>query len=286
MNYGFVRISIAVPKLFLTNVNRNFKEHERIIEKISKTGSQVVCFPELSLTGYSCGDLFHQSALQNKTISALKKFQEISSKYPKLLFILGTPFAYNGALFNCAAVYNDGKLLALVPKSNLPNYNEFKERIYFQPAPEITKKIEIPNFEHEIIFGKHIIFCSEEDQLFTIGIEICEDLWGVEPLSGKLALKGSNIIFNLSASNELVGKAEYRHRLIRQQSERSISVYSYVSSGLGESTMDKQRAFQKVKEKVSQLKNRRELRELTEQDREKVGDWFEQALLGQEPSFE
>ncbi|MHA1989318.1 MAG: NAD(+) synthase [Candidatus Hodarchaeales archaeon] len=238
MNYGFVRISVAVPQLFLTNVDKNYVEHEKIVEKVSKTNSQVVCFPELSLTGYSCGDLFHQSKLQNKTTSALKKFQEVSSRFPKLLIILGTPFAYNGALFNCAAVYNDGKLKALIPKSNLPNYNEFKERIYFQPAPEKTIKIKIPDFGYEILFGRHVIFCSEENQLFTIGIEICEDLWGVEPLSGKLALKGANIIFNLSASNELVGKAEYRNRLVRQQSERSISIYSYVSSGLGESTMD------------------------------------------------
>ncbi|OLS21526.1 MAG: Glutamine-dependent NAD(+) synthetase [Candidatus Heimdallarchaeota archaeon LC_3] len=238
MNYGFIRVSIAVPKLFLTNVDKNYLEHKKIVEKLSKTHTQVISFPELSLTGYSCGDLFHQAKLQNKAKNSFIKFQEVSEKFPNIFIVLGTPFAYNGALFNCAAVYNNGKLVALIPKSHLPNYNEFKERIYFQSAPEITKKISISGIEHKVIFGKHVVFTSEQDEKFSIGIEICEDLWGVEPPSGKLALNGANIILNLSASNELVVKTDYRIRLVRQQSERSICVYSYVSSGLGESTMD------------------------------------------------
>ncbi|MFW9928753.1 MAG: NAD(+) synthase [Candidatus Thorarchaeota archaeon] len=238
MNFGFVRVSIAVPILKLTDIEENYQEHLKVINDLAKTETQMICFPELSLTGYSCGDLFHQNIVYNKVLEVLKKFETVSSSFPHILLVFGTPFPYQGALYNCAAIYNNGKLLALVPKTNLPTYNEFKEKIYFQKAPDTTFEINIPRFSHKVLFGRQIIFQSDTFDLFQVAIEICEDLWGVEPPSGKHSSNGALLLVNLSASNELIGKSEFRTRLVQQQSERCISTYCYVSSGLGESTMD------------------------------------------------
>jgi len=154
------------------------------------------------------------------------------------VIIVGFPFSFRGLLYNVAGVFNNGKLLSIVPKTYLPNYNEFKEKIYFQPALNSTFSINLDQFSYPITFGKHQIFINEQDQKLVFGIEICEDLWAVAPPSGKLALQGAILIFNLSASNEIIGKIQFRRQLIQQQSQRLISAYCYVSSGIGESTMD------------------------------------------------
>ena len=237
-SFGFVRVNVCVPQLTLSNVSENYAQHKRLIEENIHTGSQIFLFPELSLTGYTCNELFHESHLLNEVLLALIHFQEVSSQYPDILIIIGAPIIFNSSLYNCAAVYNSGKLIALIPKTFLPNYDEFKEKIYFQSCPKETQNIHIQGIEHLIPFGREILFQSSTTQYCTIAIEICEDLWAVEPPSNKHALYGANIICNLSASNELVGKADYRRRLVRQQSERCIAGYCYVSSGIRESTTD------------------------------------------------
>ena len=136
---------------------------------------------------------------------AIIRIQEVSALYPDVLLIIGTPFIYNNSLYNCAAVYNAGKLLAIIPKTFLANYDEFKEKIYFQSCPNKTNKISIPGIEYLIPFGKEVLFQSSTIQYCTIAVEICEDLWSIEPPSNKHALHGASIICNLSASNELVG---------------------------------------------------------------------------------
>lgn len=237
-DYGYIRASIAVPKLFLTDVKANLKEHIRIIEGLVQKNTQFICFPELSLTGYTAGELFHQLHLIEVTLEALIDLQKISLKYPLVTIIVGAPIVHNGSLFNCAVIYNQGQIKAIIPKTYLPNYNEFKEKSYFQPCPAKTSLIYLSGFSEEILFGQNILFNDLQSPHLIFGVEICEDLWAPDPISTQLTLQGASIIFNLSASNEVVGKKEYRTRLVQQQSERCITAYCYVSSGLGESTMD------------------------------------------------
>lgn len=236
-NFGFVRVTLCRPKLVVANVSHNV---EKICDVISKhpLNTQFICFPELAFSGYTCADLFHEQFLLEECLNSLKSVEAQSIKFPNIVIIVGLPFQYNGMIFNVAAVFNGGKLLALIPKSYLPNYDEFKEKIYFQPAFEKTFEIRVRNFSYPVVFGNQVFFNNTENQNISFGVEICEDLWAVEPPSGKLALHGAIIIFNLSASNDLIGKSEFRERLIRQQSERLISAYCYVSSGLGESTSE------------------------------------------------
>ena len=236
-DFGFVRISLCKPDLQVANVKENVAKISEIITSISSK-TQFICFPELAITGYTCGDLFHEQFLLDETIDALKSIESLSIHYPHLVILIGLPFRFNGMIFNTAAVFNAGKLLAIVPKTYLPNYDEFKEKIYFQRALKETFTISIRGFAYPVLFGKEIIFTNIQNVNFSFGVEICEDLWSVDPPSGKLALQGSTVIFNLSASNELIGKFEFRKRLIQQQSERLIAAYCYISSGLGESTSE------------------------------------------------
>ena len=236
-DYGFIRISLCRPNLKVANIKHNVQKIREIITAYS-TKTQFICFPELSISGYTCGDLFHEQFLLDESIKALKEIEILAQKFPNLVIIIGLPFRYNGMIFNTAAIFNQGRLLALVPKSYLPNYDEFKEKIYFQKALDKTFEITLQNFDYPILFGKHLIFTNQDQHDFSFGVEICEDLWSVEPPSGKLALQGATVIFNISASNEIIGKYEFRRRLIQQQSERLIAAYCYISSGLGESTSE------------------------------------------------
>ena len=236
-SFGFVRVALCRPHLEVANVKVNTKKIIEIITSYSSK-SQFLCFPELAITGYTCGDLFHEQFLLDEALNSLKQIESVSKKYPNVVLIVGLPFRYNSMIFNTAAIFNQGQLLALVPKSYLPDYDEFKEKIYFHSALNQTISINLDHFDYPIIFGKHVIFKDifRSDLLF--GIEICEDLWSVEPPSGKLALQGASLIFNISASNEIIGKYEFRRRLIQHQSERLIAAYCYISSGLGESTSE------------------------------------------------
>lgn len=236
-SFGFIRVSLCRPNLTVANVRKNVVKISEIITSYSSK-TQFICFPELSITGYTCGDLFHEQFLLDESLKGLKDIESISKKFPDLVIIIGLPFRYNGMIFNTAAIFNQGKLLALIPKSFLPNYDEFKEKIYFQKALDETYTIKLNNFDYPVVFGKHILFTEKFKNEFSFGVEICEDLWSVEPPSNKLALQGATVLINISASNEIIGKYEYRKRLIQQQSERLIAAYCYISSGLGESTSE------------------------------------------------
>ena len=237
LNLGFIRVSLCRPNLTVANVANNIKKIEDMIEDISAK-TQFICFPELSFTGYTCGDLFHEQFLLDESLKGLKFLELVSKAHPANVIIVGLPFRYQGVVFNTAAVYNNGKLIGLIPKSYLPNYDEFKEKIYFHRAHDTTIDISLNEFKYKIPFGKHILFSDLNNTNFSFGVEICEDLWSVEPPSGKLALQGATLIINISASNDIIGKYEFRRRLIQQQSERLLGAYCYISSGLGESTSE------------------------------------------------
>lgn len=229
-NYGFVKCAIANFNGILANPQANAKKIEELIVLAENRGVKVLLFPELALTGYSCQDLFGTTDLIE---SSMRSFRELT--FCKDVFTLvGTPIVVDGTLFNCAVAIQNGKIIGVVPKQYIPNYNEFYEKRWFSPYTDFSCK-EIEFLGEKVPFG-NIIFSSTIG--YKLGVEICEDLWSVIPPSSYLALGGANIIANLSASNELVGKDEYRKELIKNQSARTISAYLYSSSGFSESTSD------------------------------------------------
>jgi NAD+ synthase (glutamine-hydrolysing) len=204
-----------------------------LIRRADSEGVQVVCFPELCITGYTCADLFFQARL---LADAAKALNDVALRSATALpaAIVGLPVRLGGKLFNAAAVIQCGRVLGLVPKINLPNNNEFYEKRWFASGALCQEK-EIPLNGQNVPFGTDLLF---SDGAFTFGIEVCEDLWSPIPPSTYLALRGAEVIFNLSASNELVGKHAYRRQLVEQQSARCYAAYAYASSGAGESTTD------------------------------------------------
>jgi NAD+ synthase (glutamine-hydrolysing) len=205
-------------------------------EKAIQQKAAIILFPELSLSAYSCGDLFFQKLLLEQSKSALKKLSEYSRTKP-ISIIAGFPLEVENRIFNCAAFINAGEILGIVPKTYLPNYNEFYEKRWFTSANEVSSDTVILN-DDEVPFGTDLIFQSAENSLLKIGIEICEDLWAVKPVSSDLALAGANLLLNLSASNEILGKKEYRKNLVIGQSARTNSIYAYSAASAFESTTD------------------------------------------------
>ncbi len=234
MEPQYARITLARPLIYVSDVKRNLQEHKKLIEEAEGEGAHFIVFPELSLTGYTCNELFHQSYLQKQSREAILELVEYSSQFPDLIIIFGSPLVEIHELFNCSFVVSNGKILGIVPKTYLPNYDEFKEQIYFSNAPNHTREIYFPELNCSIQFGS-LIFQTGN---FTFGVEICEDLWSPIPPSNYLALSGASIIFNLSASNDIVGKRDHRRRLINEHSRKTLSIYCFVSAGIGESTSD------------------------------------------------
>lgn len=232
--YGFYRIATSVPKVQIANPSKNVENIIEILEEENKNESSIVLFPELCITGYTAGDLFLNQNLLDSQNKALKKLLQRSEKY-SLIAIVGIVVSFEHRLFNCAAVIQRGKILGIVPKSYLPNKNEFYEKRYFQSGIRIKSKT-LKLLNQEIPFGVDLLFSDEKD--ITFGIEICEDLWSILPPSNQMAINGANMIFNLSASNELVGKSSYRQELVKTQSARLVCAYIYSSSGVGESSSD------------------------------------------------
>ena len=232
--HGFYRIASAVPRTTVANPQANLKEISALIEEAERKNAAIVVFPELTLTGYSAGDLFFQQKLyeeQNRALaSILKKSRDLD-----MLLIIGFALLDANRLYNCAAVIQRGEIAGIVPKSYLPNNREFYEKRQFVSGRDIVRTTTQLLCE-EIPFGVDLLFSDGADLLF--GIELCEDLWAVTPPSDHMAANGANLIFNLSASNELIGKAEYRESLVRGQSATAICAYAYASSGVGESTTD------------------------------------------------
>lgn len=234
--FGFVRVGAIVPKLSLANPLKNALEIVEQVTKAYKKGVAIVTTPELSLTGYTCGDLFLQDALLNEAEEALEKLVE-ETKELNIITILGMPIRHDNQLFNCAVVIEKGKILGIVPKTALPNYSEFYEKRWFSSSKDL-KTYEIELLGQTVPISPNLLFQDTEKPEFTFGIEICEDLWTVTPPSDHHALAGATMIFNLSSSNEVVGKQEYRKNLVMMESAKTISAYIYCSSGMMESSSD------------------------------------------------
>lgn len=233
INYGYVKCAIATINSELSNPFSAVNKMKEIIKNAESQKVKVLVFPELSITGYTCGDLFGYSELINSSMNALKDLVSFSSS-SDVLFVVGAPININDTLYNCAITIHQGKILGVVPKQYLPNYSEFYEKRWFTPYTD-TSITSVNLFGEEIPFG-NLIFSSNLG--YKLGVEVCEDLWSVIPPSSYLALSGANIIANISSSNELVGKNEYREELVKTQSSRLVAAYLYTSTGFSESTSD------------------------------------------------
>jgi len=232
--YGFYRIAASVPKVQIANSSKNIEEIIDIFKQESENETSIVLFPELCITGYTVGDLFLNQNLLESQNNALEKLVKKSIGISTIA-IVGIVVSFEHRLYNCAAVIQNGKILGIVPKSYLPNKNEFYEKRYFQSGLRLKLKT-LKLLSQEIPFGVDLLFSDEND--ITFGIEVCEDLWSILPPSNQMAINGANMIFNLSASNELVGKSSYRQELVKTQSARLVCAYIYSSSGVGESSSD------------------------------------------------
>lgn len=230
---GLVRVGAAVPSLALGNVKENMKRHLAMMREAKEKHVSIVTFPELSLTGYTCGDLFFQRRLLDDVTDALLT---LKNEMPEgILAVVGAPLEIEGALYNCAVVLHKGEIISAVPKTFLPNNGEFYEKRWFQSGDaRRDASAAIPKLKTDVC--RQAIFETEDGVRF--GIELCEDLWAPLPPSTMLSVDGAEIILNLSASNELLSKREYRQQLISQQSARCQCGYVYVSAGMGESSSD------------------------------------------------
>jgi NAD+ synthase (glutamine-hydrolysing) len=233
MKHGFVRVAASIPELRVADCAYNVMKIIELSQKADSENVEVLCFPELSITAYTCADLFSQAHLYQEAHRAVSQLTE-ASNYLSTAIIIGVPLAVNNQLFNCAVVIFQGKILGAVPKINLPNHNEFYEKRWFAPGSQ-AKSGKVKFCNQEVAFGTDLLFSNGE---FTFGIEICEDVWVPIPPSSQLALHGADILFNLSASNELIGKHKYLRKMVEQQSARCSAGYVYCSSGAGESTSD------------------------------------------------
>ena len=238
MAYGFIKAACVSPRMKVADCVFNAQEIVTEAERCAKNGASVIVFPELSITGYTCGDLFFQQSLlqtaQNQLCEIIKKTSALNA-----LIFVGLPFARTEGIYNCAAAISSGRLLALYAKSYLPNYGEFYERRQFTPFQQNmeTQFINFAGFEN-VPFGTDILLQEENNPSLTIACEICEDLWVPVPPSSRHVLAGATLIANLSAGNEIIGKAEYRRSLVKGQSARSICAYLYANAGKDESTQD------------------------------------------------
>ena len=242
MRDGFIKVAAATPGLRVADCAYNAAEVVRLAREAAEKGARLIVFPELCLTGYTCGDLFLQQTLLDGALTALETVCRETAALEAVV-LAGLPLRVRGKLYNCAAVLCRGEVLAFVPKRNLPNYSEFYEQRHFVSgdALDCMEGVCVKNGEGEtvcvpVVTGQ--VFACEEQPLFTFGVELCEDLWVAAPPSIELAQGGAHIIANLSASDELVGKAAYRRDLVRQQSARLACAYVYTDAGTGESTQD------------------------------------------------
>lgn len=234
--HGFVRVAAAVPELRVADCDFNVGRILGLMERAQAEGVAILVFPELCLTGYTCGDLFHQPTLLRGAQTALARLMRDGASFPGLVMV-GLPIVVHDQLLNCAAVLHRGQLLALVPKSYLPTYKEFYERRWFAPAAAIRARVaRVNGVEHP--FGTHFLFEAADVPGLVVGVEICEDLWVPVPPSSFQAMCGATVLVNLSASNEVIGKAAYRRQLVLGQSARCLAAYVYTSCGVWESTTD------------------------------------------------
>jgi NAD+ synthase (glutamine-hydrolysing) len=237
---GFVRVAVVSPELRVADVGFNVQAICAALQSAAGQGCQLALFPELSITGYSCGDLFYQSALLNRAREALEAIRWAAAQ-ADCAAVVGLPLEVDGKLYNCAALIAGWQVVGVVPKTYLPTTNQFyEERWFTSGALAAAQTVRIDSLDEPVPFGTDLIFQAERfgADPFRIGVEICEDLWAVQPPSGQQALAGAALLLNLSASNELLGKVEYRRDLVRQQSARCLAAYCYAGAGPGESTTD------------------------------------------------
>ena len=235
-DFGFIRVAAAVPPLRVANVEFNLGQILEFARRAEADGAQVVVFPELSLTGYTAGDLFHQPLLVDRAADALLALADASAAIRPLL-VVGCPLAAEGNLFNTAAVVGQGGIHGLVPKTYIPGYKEYYEERWFASSRDLVAT-EARVADRLVPVGSDLLFRVRGRADVVLGIEVCEDLWGPLPPSSFQAVHGAQLILNLSASNELVGKADYRRSLVAQQSARAVCGYVYASCGVGESSQD------------------------------------------------
>ena len=232
---GFLKTAAATPTIRVADPAYNAQEIAGLLKQAAGQGVKFLVFPELCLTGYTCGDLFLQPLLLSGAEQGLAAILEESKSLP-LLAAVGLPVAVEGKLYNCAAVFSQGKLLGLVPKLHIPNYSEFYEQRHFTSGAGTAGEVTLCG--QTVLFGEKLLFRCEDFPLFTAGFEICEDLWVAQPPSGDLAEAGALVIGNLSASDEMIGKEDYRRQLVSSQSARLVSGYVYADAGYGESSTD------------------------------------------------
>lgn len=234
-NYGYIKVAAAIPSVKVGDCNYNVSEIEKMIISAEGTGVEIIVFPELSITGYTCQDLFRQEQLIDAAEMSIMKLLDFSRQLD-IISIVGAPVIVGGLLLNCAIVIQCGEVLGIIPKTFLPNYSEFYEKRWFASSQDLHPT--------DILYAGSKIHVTSQPTIFhtytgaTFGIELCEDVWAPEPPSTQLTLAGADIIFNLSASDELIGKHVYLHSLLAQQSARTMCGYVYAGCGFGESTQD------------------------------------------------
>ena len=232
MKSGFLKVCAVSPRVTVAGVQSNLNAALQEIEKANKNKVQILVFPELFLSGYTCCDLFLQTALQDACKSALTAVCR-ATENSALVVVIGLPLKFGASLYNCAAVVQNGMVVAVIPKTYIPNYNEYYEKRWFASGDGVNGTIKLNG--QEVLFGQTLVRLSDDA---VLGVEICEDLWTPSTPGTSLALSGANIIVNLSASNEVVTKNDYRKNLICMQSAKDFCAYIYASAGVGESTTD------------------------------------------------
>lgn len=235
MKHGFIKIACASPELKPADCEYNINKMLLLIQQAVQEQVKILCFPELSVTGYTCGDLFLQETLLESAKESVLKLA-YQTREQEIVIILGLPIAHHDKLYNCAVVIYKGEILGVVPKTHIPNYGEFYEARHFTSGKNID--IDITIGETTAYLTTNQLFCCKEFPELKFGIEICEDLWTGETPSMKLVQQGANLIFNLSASDEIIGKADYRRTIIKAKSGSLICAYAYADAGIGESTQD------------------------------------------------
>ena len=235
MKDGYIRVASASIDTLIGNVKHNANEIKKVLKETREKKAQVVVFPELVLSGYTLEDLFLQNRLLNECLVQLEEIMHDTKGHQQIV-VIGLPFHYQNNLYNVSAVLYDGNILGIVPKYHIPNYNEYYEGRRFTPCFE--DNIEIELFGQIVLFGRKVVFACQNLPSFTLGVEICEDLWLPNAPSNELALNGATVICNTSASNELTAKKDYRRNLVSMQSAKLVSGYIYSNAGSGESTTD------------------------------------------------
>ena len=231
--FGFLKVAAAVPHVCVADCDYNIERIKGLAEQAAQRGVEIIAFPELSVTAYTCGDLLLQPTLLDAADDALAELIRATRRLPMVL-IVGAPLRYGAAIYNCAVVFSQGKVMGVVPKSFIPDYSEFSENRVFTSGAGITEA-QILVAGQEADFGTDLSF---DVNGVEFGVEICEDLWVPQPPSSQQALDGARVIFNLSASPEMVGKHAYQRQLVAQQSARTLSAYVYAAAGFGESSTD------------------------------------------------